>query len=566
MLRCGVRADRGPSFAAASPAESAAAVQVLTCRSAQLGTSLVLRKTFFLAFIANREFGTLFAGLPIERCCAAGGRRGCTGVRGSRSKRRVAMCNNRLFAVAATVFLATMPAMAHGQWVIGTNFTGSTYGVQSSFFPPDTMGAIGPNHFVETLNGSFRVYDRTGTPLLSKSLDQFWKDATGTQPNWFSFDPRILYDASTSRWFASALDNAGVSNNAILLAVSTSADPTGAWTGFRIDSDPVTKGHWADFDTLGMNGQGIYISVNAFKTSAASNGITIAAFNKASLIGGSLSGTVFFNNNPNDTGYSVQPIVDTTGGGTPQNLYSAYNAPAGKFKLSTITGPNEGNSLNVSGGLINVTPYNDPPLAAQNGGPNNIEAGDTRLGSNLVRVGGNVWGVETVASGGRSALRWFRIDPNTNTIAEEGIIGDATHDYYEGSIAVNSAGDVVIGYTRSGDTEYASSYASTGFFNGVSTSFDAPMLLKAGVASYDVRGNGRNRWGDYSATMVDPTNPAHFWTIQEWASAQNVWSTQITELVKGPGGAVPVSGWQTTLIGAGLAAFGWMRRRRALEA
>jgi len=471
----------------------------------------------------------------------------------------------RLAALGTMVLLAWVPSTSYAQFVIGANFTGSTFHQQSNFFPPDTMGAIGPNHFVETLNGSFRVYNRTGGLLLSKSLDQFWMDATGTSLNQFSFDPRILYDASTNRWFTTALDNPGVANNAILVAVSKTADPTSAWTGFRIGSDS-THSHWADFDTLGMNGNGIYVAVNAFKTSAASNGITVVAINKANLVGGSLTGTIWENYSPNDLGYSVQPVVDTTGGGTPENLYSAYNAPAGSFKLSTITGANEGNTLNVAGGFISVTPYSNPPLAAQNGGPNTIEAGDTRLGSNLVRVGGNVWGVETVNSGGRSALRWFRIDPNTNTVAEEGIIGDATHDYYEGSIAVNNAGDVVIGYTRSGDTEYASSYASTGHFNGVTTTINAPMLLKAGVASYSVVANGRNRWGDYSATMVDPTDPTHFWTIQEWASGNNIWSTQITELVKGPGQAVPVSGLHTTLIGTGLMALGWLRRRKAARA
>ncbi len=476
------------------------------------------------------------------------------------------MFRNRLAAIGTMVLLAWVPSAAYAQFVIGANFTGSTYAQQSFFFPPDTMGAIGPNHFVETLNGSFRVYDRTGVPLLSKSLDQFWMDATGTSPNQGSFDPRILYDPNTDRWFTTALDNPDVANNAILVAVSQTPDPTGAWTGFRIGSDS-TQSHWADFDTLGMNGQGIYVAVNAFKTSAASDGITVVAINKANLVAGSLTGTIWENNNPNDLGFSVQPVVDTTGGGTPENLYSAYNAPVGLFKLSTITGPNEGNTLNVAGGFISVTPYNDPPFAHQPGGLNPfIDSGDSRLGSNLVRVGGNVWGVETVNSGGRSALRWFRIDPNTNTIAEEGIIGDATHDYYDGSIAVNNAGDVVIGYTRSGDTEYASSYASTGFFNGVSTTFAAPMLLKAGVASYSAVAIGRNRWGDYSATMVDPTDPTHFWTIQEWASAYNIWSTQITELVKGPGQVVPVSGLHTTLIGTGLMALGWLRRRKAARA
>ena len=40
----------------------------------------------------------------------------------------------------------------------------------------------------------------------------------------------------------------------------------------------------------------------------------------------------------------------------------------------------------------------------------------------------------------------------------------------------------------------------------------------------------RNRWGDYSDTVVDPTDPYTFWTFQEWASAPDIWSTQITEI------------------------------------
>src|SRR5438128_1593783 len=36
---------------------------------------------------------------------------------------------------------------------------------------------------------------------------------------------------------------------------------------------------------------------------------------------------------------------------------------------------------------------------------------------------------------------------------------------------------------------------------------------------------GRNRWGDYSATTRDPSDSSKFWTIQEWASGRNIWST-----------------------------------------
>lgn len=42
--------------------------------------------------------------------------------------------------------------------------------------------------------------------------------------------------------------------------------------------------------------------------------------------------------------------------------------------------------------------------------------------------------------------------------------------------------------------------------------------LKAGLSTYYKTGSGtRNRWGDYSYTVVDPRNDRTFWTIQEYA-------------------------------------------------
>ena len=39
----------------------------------------------------------------------------------------------------------------------------------------------------------------------------------------------------------------------------------------------------------------------------------------------------------------------------------------------------------------------------------------------------------------------------------------------------------------------------------------------------------RNRWGDYSATTLDPNN-FNFWTIQEFPPAENVWATSISNI------------------------------------
>jgi len=47
-----------------------------------------------------------------------------------------------------------------------------------------------------------------------------------------------------------------------------------------------------------------------------------------------------------------------------------------------------------------------------------------------------------------------------------------------------------------------------------------------GLASYYKDfGTGENRWGDYSATVVDPLNESDMWTIQEYAGANNMWQT-----------------------------------------
>ena len=62
------------------------------------------------------------------------------------------------------------------------------------------------------------------------------------------------------------------------------------------------------------------------------------------------------------------------------------------------------------------------------------------------------------------------------------------------------------------------------------------ILLKAGSASYQNvdPSRGVSRWGDYSATSVDPSDPNRFWTIQMIPGDSSVWTTQITELITSP--------------------------------
>ena len=64
--------------------------------------------------------------------------------------------------------------------------------------PPDPVGDVGPNHYVETANLAFAVYDKTGDLLLGP-VDG---DAVGGLPDGLhqpSGDPIVLYDQTTDR-------------------------------------------------------------------------------------------------------------------------------------------------------------------------------------------------------------------------------------------------------------------------------------------------------------------------------------------------------------------------------
>jgi hypothetical protein len=103
---------------------------------------------------------------------------------------------------------------------------------------------------------------------------------------------------------------------------------------------------------------------------------------------------------------------------------------------------------------------------------------------------------------------------------------------YYPSIAVNEFGNIAVAFSGSDNSTFVSSYAIGGFFDGTSVVWGTEQLLQAGLGNYALfDGIGRNRWGDYSAIQVDPNDPSHFWTIQEYADGTNSWRTRVTELI-----------------------------------
>jgi hypothetical protein len=139
---------------------------------------------------------------------------------------------------------------------VGANFQGLDDASRGLASIPDTDGAVGPGTFVEFINGAFAVYDQSGNLLQFMTSDAFWT-AAGVTPI-FPFDPRILFDPVSGRWFATSADSEEPPGH-VLLAVSKTSDPTQGWTAFSLPASPDGSA-FPDFPTLGINQDGVFIS------------------------------------------------------------------------------------------------------------------------------------------------------------------------------------------------------------------------------------------------------------------------------------------------------------------
>lgn len=466
---------------------------------------------------------------------------------------------------------------------IGTNFTGTDHtdamGLGFAFvFPPDTMGAVGPSHIAEIINSSFAVYDKTGALQGSRVLlDSFWNTAFANAGNSAfvpsgTFDPRILYDANTSRWYAVAADSADSAASRFLVGVTTGSDPSlSNWRAFEVDADSANT-RWADFPTLGINGDTLYTSANMFDATggiAESTTVNLLGVPLSSLTSGTPSITGFRieqNIDPNNTGFAFQPAVDMDAGTGAHVGVSDFNSGVRKRTDIPSNWITSGSNIPAQAGTdFAAQATTGPSDADQPGAFQDINTGDRRFSGNVVLQNGSLWGVQSVDNGGLAAIRWYEfIDSGGQfTIAQTGLISDSVLDLYFPSIAVNASGIVAIGFTGSSNSTPPSTYFAVGETISGTTTFNPIVQSKLGNGSYVRLDNqNRNRWGDYSATVVDPSDSNSFWTFQEFVDGADNWAVQITQINIGAAAVVPepASLLMASLLLVGLS-FGRFRRR-----
>lgn len=391
------------------------------------------------------------------------------------------------------------------------NFQGVIRGDAGSFSaPPDTCGAIGPNHFVIAVNRNLGIYTRDGVELSNVTLGAFLPGSNG--------DPRIVYDHHSGRWIVHVTDF----DTRLYLAVSLTSDPTGSWfkTSFVMSSGS-DAGCWPDYPTLGVDANGIY--VGAYMVGC---GMSLFAIDKAPLVSSppSLGAITAFRGLPFEG--ALQPAQTF---GTPAGEYVISANGSGTLRVRRVNPPLSAPTLTDLGD-VSVPAYSDPPDAPALGSSTPLDTIDTRL-MNAVYRDGFIYTTHCIGFNGRAAARWYQVQVSPLSLAQSGTVADSSLYYFDPSICVNANGDLAMGFSGSNASQYAGAYY-TGRLAGDPPGEMAPVaLLKAGQGPHNILdGFGRNRWGDYSLTTLDPTDDLTLWTIQEYVEATDIWGTWVGEL------------------------------------
>lgn len=432
-----------------------------------------------------------------------------------------------------------------------SQYDGASFG--RNFIPPDTIGAVGATQYMETTNGSYAVFDKaTGTRTSLVSDVAFWATAGQTGTNG---DTRVMYNAAASRWVVVAF---GANAKDLQIAVSDTSDALGSWKSTKFEGYAgFGFGATADYPTLAMDTNAVYIGTNNFapKTNGGTNsfrGTTMNVIPLNSLFNGvaptttNMSQIVTPYNNvagDQDRGFAVQGVNSSSAGASGTVIAaSLFNYDSLGYRVNGLTASSatgaSASAVSYLGqaGFVSPSAAHQPSVALA-ANRRIVDSLDERVSSSVYEANGRIYMVNTVDPDGdgldEARVRYTVLDAATLTVLSEGNIGQAGYDYYQGSIAVNSFGEVVIGYNRSGldATTGKISFMGQSFATGVNGELVArsgELLLKESLVDDYHNGSligqpsaGRQRWGDYSQVSVDPTDPHQFYLVGEFAREYN---------------------------------------------
>jgi hypothetical protein len=422
---------------------------------------------------------------------------------------------------------------------LSQNFVGASQS-ESSYFPPDPTGAVGPNHYVHSVNSLVKIFSKTGTLLVGPvNLNVF----LGIPSN--NGDPIVLYDQLADRWVVSEFGSLG-SNLGLAIGVSETNDPAGAYNVYQYPfsgfPDYPHYGVWHDgyYGTVNLDGastQGFVMERDEMLIGGAAPQILI--FNLPGIIANpnqvkspepaNLLGTTIDPNTPGyitylqDDGWSgaitfdhlkVWEIVPDWNNTANSTISAPLEIPTDPFDSGELFGngngairqPGTSQRLAGHGGIVSFA-ANYRPFSTHN--------------SWLITFNTFIDGNET------GGIRWIELRNdavNPWSIFQEGTYSIADgHSRLMSSSAMDAEGNIALAYTTASLT-LPVSLRYTGRFDGDALG----MMTVAETTIFDgpgVRTNA-NRYGDYSHMTMDPDNFT-FWYTGDYFSSNNQWRTRI---------------------------------------
>jgi hypothetical protein len=422
--------------------------------------------------------------------------------------------------------------------------------------PPDEGLGAGNGYVFNLVNLAGIIYRYNGTIVAGPfSLSTFFNEPPAFSTVLIS-DPRVYYDPSTNRWFATELEfNLKTGKESHLdIAVSTSGNPAGSYRLYRIDTTDPTGYEcpcFSDYPILGIDQYNLYISGNEFSISGtAFNGAEIFAISKSQLeTGAKKPNYVRFGSLSIGGALAYHAEAAITYGNAPAEYFmasldpnSTFDNRLGVWALTNQQSVTTGKGMpQLTSTVITSETYGFPPNAvtppgycSNCGAPTTgIVQTDFDAMEEVQYINGHLDGALNTAvtipgdTTERAGIAWFQVIP----VLSGNAISSRTHVSHQGYLAAQGLylmyphinetpnGNMAMVFGLGGPATYLS--AAYSVKPARSANFGAISVYGAGVAPDNgftgtAAYGGAGRWGDYSNGEIIPG------TNQVWLATQYI--------------------------------------------
>ena len=417
----------------------------------------------------------------------------------------------------------------------GLNFDGlgnGQFGFSITGAPPDTEGTVGATQYVQWVNTSFAIFNKSTGALVAGPTagNTLWSGFGGGCQTNNDGDPIVVYDKAAQRWVFSQFS---VSTTPFLqcIAVSTTSDATGTYNRYSFQYS-----NFDDYPKMGVWSDAYYETFNMFNGNTFV-GADACAYNRSAMLTGAAATQICF-----QQGSSV-------GGLLPSDLDGLTAPPAGSPNYMVYFGTN---NLNLFKFHVDfTTPSNSTftgptviPVAAFSplcgGGtcvpqPGTTQQLDSLADRLMYRLAYRNFGTHeslvvnhSVVAGSSGGVRWYEIQNpgGTPTVAQQSTFAPDSNYRWMGSIAMDQAGDMALGYSVSSSSLNPTVRYTGRLSTDPASTMEAEVNVVTGSGSQTT---GLSRWGDYSAMQVDPVDDCTFWYTQEYMKTNGTfnWNTRI---------------------------------------